>query len=271
MAYPCVIPHSDGAGVIDAVGVDVDPNRVGQRVWVYGAQSYRPFGTAAQFTTVPEHQAVDLPSTVADEVEATLGIPGITAHRLLFADGPVEGSHILVQRVLGAVGSFAAQLARWKGATVLGTVRHTQDLRLVDERVCDSTVALNDPRCIESIRDVAPDGVDRVIEVSLSDNADLDNAVVGNGAAIAAYATRAYRPTIPFWPMLFNNVTLRLMGSDDFSMAAKAAAAQDLTHAAAESALHTIIAARFPLDAVADSHDYVDSGARGRALIMIPT
>ena len=132
-------------------------------------------------------------------------------------------------------------------------------------------VALDDPRCIETIRDVAPDGVDRVIEVSLLDNVDLDNAVVGNGAVIAAYATRADRPTIPFWPMLFNNVTLRLMGSDDFPIAAKGAAAQDLTDAAAESALHTVIAARFPLDAVAESHDYVDSGSRGRALVTIPT
>src|SRR6188474_2934602 len=61
MPYPRVIPHSDAAGVIDTVGEDVDPARVGRRVWVYGAQSYRPFGTAAEYTVVPEHLAVDLP------------------------------------------------------------------------------------------------------------------------------------------------------------------------------------------------------------------
>ena len=88
---PRVIPHSDGAGVIDAVGEGVDAGRVGQRVWVYGAQSYRPFGTAAQLTVVPAEQAVELPDEVSDELGACLGIPGITAHRAVFGDGPVAG------------------------------------------------------------------------------------------------------------------------------------------------------------------------------------
>jgi len=79
MPYPRVIPHSDAAGVIDAVGGRVDPARIGRRVWLYGAQSYRPFGTAAQLTVVPAHLAVDLPDSVSDEVGACLGIPGITA------------------------------------------------------------------------------------------------------------------------------------------------------------------------------------------------
>jgi NADPH:quinone reductase len=122
MPYPRVIPHSDAAGVIDTVGDGVDRARVGQRVWVYGAQSYRPFGTAAQFTVVPEAFAVHLPDDVRDEVGASLGIPGITAHRAVFGDGPVTGETVLVHGVLGGVGSLAAQLARWGGATVIGTV-----------------------------------------------------------------------------------------------------------------------------------------------------
>src|SRR5690349_22503597 len=85
MPYPRVIPHSDGAGLIDAVGDGVDPARIGRRVWVFGAQSYRPFGTAAQLTVVPSAQAVDLPDEVSDDVGASLGIRGITAHRAVFA------------------------------------------------------------------------------------------------------------------------------------------------------------------------------------------
>ena len=135
-------------------------------------------------------------------------------------------------------------------ATVIGTVRHTRDLPLVDERVCAWTVALDDPHCVDTIRGLASGGVDRVIEVSLSDNVELDTAVVANGAVIAAYASRADYPAIPFWPMLFSNTTLRLMGSDDFSIAAKIAAAQDLTEAAADAALLSVITARFWLDAV---------------------
>jgi NADPH2:quinone reductase len=122
MSYPRVIPHSDGTGIIDAVGAGVDDARIGERVWVFGAQSYRPFGTAAQLTVVPDAQAIALPDQVSDETGAALGIPGITAHRAVFSDGPVAGKVVLVQGVLGAVGSLAAQLAAWDGATVIGTV-----------------------------------------------------------------------------------------------------------------------------------------------------
>jgi NADPH2:quinone reductase len=133
MPYPRVIPHSDGAGVIDAVGEEVDAGRIGHRVWVYGAQSYRPFGTAAQLTVVPEDQAVTLPDEVSDEVGACLGIPGITAHRAVFSDGPVAGKAVLVHVVLGGVGWLAAQLAAWRGATVIGTVRRHSDLPEVSD------------------------------------------------------------------------------------------------------------------------------------------
>ena len=103
MAFPRIVPHSDGAGIIEAVGPGADPVRVGRRVWVYGAQSYRPFGTAAQTTVVPETLAVDLPDAVSDEMGACLGIPGITAHRAVFADGPVSGQTVLVHGVRGSV------------------------------------------------------------------------------------------------------------------------------------------------------------------------
>src|SRR2546423_9508541 len=122
MPFPRVVPHSDGSGVIDAVGQGVDRSRIGQRVWVYGAQSYRPFGTAAELTVVPAEQDVQLPDEVSDEIGACLGIPGITAHRAIFGDGAVAGKAILVQGGLGAGGSIAAQLARWAGATGIGTV-----------------------------------------------------------------------------------------------------------------------------------------------------
>src|SRR5437763_2343743 len=122
MPFPRIVPHSDGSGVIDAVGQGVDRSRIGQRVWVYGAQSYSAFGTAAELTVVPAEQAVPLPSEVTGEIGACLGIPCITGHRAVFPDGEVAGKTVLVQGGLGAVGSVAAQLARWGGATVIGAV-----------------------------------------------------------------------------------------------------------------------------------------------------
>jgi NADPH2:quinone reductase len=270
MPYPRVIPHSDAAGVVDAVGDGVDARQVGQRVWVFGAQSYRPFGTAAQFTVVPENLAVPLPDHLGDEVGASLGIPGITAHRTVFADGPVDGKLVLVHGVLGGVGSVAAQLARWGGATVLATVRRSADLTHVDPAVVSHAVALDQDDPAAEIRANAPRGVDRIIEVSLSDNADLDNAVAAVDAVVAAYATRSDRTEIPFWPLLFNNVTLRLLGSDDFPTEAKRQAVRDLTAAAAVGALTIAIGDRYPLEDIAKAHDRVDAGGRGRVLVTVP-
>lgn len=221
MSYPRVIPHSDAAGVVDAVGECVDPVRVGRRVWVYGAQSYRPSGTAAQRTVVPSELAVDLPGSVPDELGACLGIPGITAHRAVFADGPVTGATVLVHGVLGGVGSLAAQLAHWGGATVIGTVRRTADLA--------------------QVRDAA-----------------------------VSYATRHDRPDFPFWPMLFNNVTICLLGSDDFPAAAKQQAATDLTTATRDGALSIAIGDPLPLEHAADAHDRVDAVMRERVVLAVP-
>jgi NADPH2:quinone reductase len=267
MPYPRVVPHSDGAGTVDAVGEGVDRGRVGARVWVFGAQSYRASGTAAEYTVVPSALAVDLPDTVADELGACLGIPGITAHRAVFGDGPVRGLTVLVHGVLGGVGALAAQLAAWGGATVIGTVRRGSDVRPVPSVA--QLVALDRPDAADAIRQHAPDGVDRIVEVAFSDNVDLDAAVVRNQAVIAAYATRAGRPDLPFWPMLFDNVTIRLLGSDDFPAEAKGQAAADLTAAAAEGALSIAIDPPLPLTGIATAHDRVDAGSRARVLVRI--
>jgi NADPH2:quinone reductase len=247
----------------------VDSARQGERVWVYGAQSYRPFGTAAQFTVVPSDLAVPLPDEVSDEIGACLGIPGITAHRSVFSDGPVEGRTVLVQGVLGGVGALAAQLAHWGGATVIGTVTRHDDLQRVAPAVVHP-IALDRPDPARQIRAYAPDGVDRIIEVAFSDNVDLDTAVAANDCIIAAYATRNDRPDFPFWSMLFANLTIRLLGSDDFPPEAKRKAAADLTTAARQGALAIPISDPLPLDQIAQSHERVDAGTRERILVAIP-
>ncbi|WP_211231830.1 zinc-binding dehydrogenase [Amycolatopsis balhimycina] len=153
------------------------------------------------------------------------------------SDGPVDSKVVLVHGVLGGVGSIAAQLAGWAGATVLGTVRRSEDLKRIDGAAVAHAVALDQDDPASAIRKFAPRGVDRIIEVALSDNADLDTAVVASDAIIAAYGTSADRTEFPFWPLLFANVTLRLCGSDDFPADVKRQAARDLTAAAAVGAL----------------------------------
>lgn len=154
---------------------------------------------------------------------------------------------------------------------MIATVRRTADLDRVDPAVVSHAVALDTGDPAAAIRSYAPRGVDRIIEVALSDNADLDNAVAANNAVIAAYATRSDRTEIPFWPLLFNNVTLRLLGSDDFPAEAKRQAARDLTSAAAVGALTVAVGDRHPLDDIAKAHDHVDAGGgHGRILLTIP-
>jgi len=268
MPYPLVVPHSDGAGVIDAVGPDADAARVGRRVWVHGAQSYRQFGTAAEYTVVPEALAVDLPDAVSDDLGASLGIPGVTAHRAVFGDGPVDGTTVLVHGVRGGVSSLAAQLATWGGATVIGTLRSAPSTDAALPGVA-SVVALDDDPAA-AIRRLAPDGVDRIVEVAFDANVELDAAVLRNLGTIAAFATHTDRPTFPFWPMLFQNTTIRLLGSDDFPEAAKAQAAADLTTAAAAGALTAHVGAVYPLERIAEAQDAVDSGAaHGRVLLAL--
>src|SRR4051794_29699524 len=175
MPYPLVVPHSDGAGTIIATATDVPAARIGQRVWCWGAQSYRPFGTAAAACAVPADQAVPLPPNVSDDLGACLGIPGITAHRAVFADGDPSGT-VLVHGAGGAVGSLAAQLARSCGVRVIGTVRFATEAPRVRHLV-DEVVALDGADTegtARAIRQLAPDGVSRIVEVALAANATLD-------------------------------------------------------------------------------------------------
>lgn len=159
MIFPRVIPHSDGAGVVDAVGEGAPQELMAKRVWCFGAQSYRPFGMAAEFTVVPWQQVVVLPDNVSFEVGACLGIPGITAHRAVYVAGPVRGKTVLVQGAGGSVGASAVQLARFGGAHVVGTVRSAGEEAAARAAGADM-VLLNDSNTVKRLQETYPDGID---------------------------------------------------------------------------------------------------------------
>ena len=275
MPYPRVIPHSDGAGTIDRAGQGVDPGRVGQRVWCYGAQSYRPFGTAAEFVVVPSELAVPLPAGGSDtadqqlaEQAACLGIAGITGYRAVFADGSVDGLTVLVHGAAGGVGSIATQMAVRDGATVIALVRRAQTGRAT-ELGAHHALASDQPNLSSAIRAIAPDGVNRIAEVDFADHVDLDAEIVAIGGVISSYYSSADRPTIPYWKLGFADTTLRLLGSDDFAPAVKAHAAQELTAALLDGGLRSRIAERVPLDDIARAHELVEQGVDGRVVVTI--
>jgi NADPH2:quinone reductase len=202
MPYPRVIPHSDGAGRVDQVGTGVSSEWKSRSVWCYGAQSYRPFGTAAEFVVVPVEQIAQLPENVSMEQGACLGIPGITAHRAVYVAGEVRGRTVMVQGAAGAVGLCAVALAHHAGARVIGAVRSASDQPVASNAGADEVV-LNDQNLISRVRELAPQGVDHIVEVAFGANVEADVELLRQGGSIASYATDNPTPTIPFWQMVF--------------------------------------------------------------------
>ncbi len=273
MPYPRVIPHSDGAGVIDRVGGGVPASRVGERVWCFGAQSYRPFGTAAEYVVVPSAQAAPLPEGVSFDQGACLGIPGITAHRCVHAAGPVEGRVVLVWGGGGAVGVCAVHLARRAGARVIAAVRSAEDGDAASNAGAHEVVRTDGVASGEAaarIRALAPGGVGHVVEVAFGENVALDAEVLASGGSVAAYATGEPRPRVPFWELLFKNVRVSFLGSDDFPAEAKAEAARELNAALEGGWPGFGIGRRFPLPAIAEAHEWLERRrGPGRAAVVL--
>lgn len=273
MPYPLVIPHSDGAGIIDRVGEGISDSRIGERVWCYGAQSYRPFGTAAEYVVVPADQAIQLPNHVSFEQGACLGIPGITAHRAVHIGGSVEDKTILIQGGAGAVGQCAVALAKFAGAKVIATVRSEHDKMIAKKAGAHRVIqtdGLSQDEIIELIREVASGDIQHIIEVAFDTNIEIDNHVLAMGGSIATYATGNPEPSIPFWPLLFKNVRLYLLGSDDFPKETKVSATKEINQALERGWQGFEIEKTFKLESIAEAHNSIEKGAlNGRIIIKI--
>lgn len=272
------IPHHDGAGVIDAVGPGVDRSRIGQRVWTWLAAANRRWGTAAQWTVVPEHQAVPRPAGVSAELGASLGVPAMTAHRCLFADGAVDGKTVLIAGGAGAVGHFAIELAKHAGARVVTTVSGPEKAKLAADAGADLVVNYREPGAADQIRRFASEGsegkeggkggVDRVIELALGANLQLDLDVIAPHAQIVTYAAEPQDPVLPVRACMTANVLLRFVLLYGVPRPALEQAARDITAALADGALTELPVTRFPLAEIAAAHEAVEAGTPGKVLVI---
>lgn len=269
MPYPRVIPHSDGAGRIDQIGPGVNAEWTGQNVWCYGAQSYRAFGTAAEFVVVPVDHVAPLAANVSMEQGACLGIPGITGHRAVHVGGDVRGRTVLVQGAAGSVGLCAVALARHAGARVIGTVRSGSD-EPTARNAGAQEVIVNSSNLVSRVKALAPEGVDHIVEVSFGANVDADVEVLKNDGSIATYATDNATPKIPFWQMVFKNIRVYFLGSDDFPREAKMQAARDINSALEAGWTGFEIGEQIPLVEIARAHELVDHPTRrGRVVVIL--
>lgn len=284
LGFAEVVPNQDGAGVVDALGDGVDAFAVGDRVWVYLAAHNRPTGTAQEFTVLPVDRIVALPDGIDFDVAASLGVPAMTAHRALtvhelgparLSQGALAGRIVLVHGGAGAVGHAAIQLAAWAGATVITSVSSDEKEALARAAGAHHVVRYPDASLAERIRELAPNGVDQIVEVSPTQNAALDVEVIANHGSIAYYANNnGDEFTVPIIASFAKNVRwqgllLYTVGPD-----ALHAAAEDVTAALVDGALPVgesvgLPITWFTLEETAQAHDAVEGGAVGKVLIRV--
>ncbi len=268
-AFPQVIPHSDGAGVIEAVGDGVDPARVGERVWIWNGQWQRAFGTASTHITLPGEQAVHLPDDVSLETGAILGIPGLTAAEAVFGGGDVTGQTLLISGGGGTVGFLAVQLAKWGGAKVIATCS-ARDSDRVTAAGADVVI---DYRAADLSAQVlaANDGaeVDRVLEVEFGVNVQMCTEVIKPNGVIAAFGSQLeMNPVLPFGPLLYKAATIDIILIYLLPLAARQERIARLHGALSGGGLTCPVEKVYPLADCAAAHDAVLAGGRAGAILV---
>jgi len=260
MIAPLIIPHSDGAGDIDAVGPGVE-RRAGERVWIWNGQWKRPFGTAAEYIAIPSAQAVPLPDGVDYEAGACLGIPAFTALQAVRLARVASGMNVLVTGGAGSVAHYAIQLAKLRGARVITTISSEQKAAHARQAGADATVNRRTEDIGERVKAFTGGrGVDALIEMDLNNDAKYYQAVLCPHATVAVYGLTAAEATIPAMWMMQSSIDLRLFLIYEISQSDREAGIAELTKLLQEDRLIHTIAQRFPLERIADAHDVIERG-----------
>jgi NADPH2:quinone reductase len=275
IAFPRVIPHSDGAGEIDAIGTDVAPSRLGERVWIWNGQWKRAFGTCAEYIVVPEVQAVRLPAHVGFEAGACLGIPAMTAAHAIAAADVWAGSTLLIPGGAGAVGHYAIQFAKARGGVVITTVSSPEKAKLAEAAGADHVIDYKRENVGERVMDLTDKaGVDAVIELDLAGNAKQLPGVLRPRGSVVIYGTGhpglggTLEAAIPAQWMLVNAITLKFIFVYELSAEERAAAIGDITRMLADKRLINNVARVMPLGEIAAAHEAVERGTVGGNVVV---
>jgi len=270
MEFPRVIPNQDGAGVIDAVGPGVPQSRIGERVWLFESQFGRPFGTGAEYTVQPAGHAVLLPENTNFEMGAGLGVPAMTAHRCVFADGPVAGKTVLVTGGAGAVGHYAVQLAKLGGATVISTVSSPEKGQIARAAGADQIINYREgDTAVRIFEATGGQGVDHIVEVDMAANFAVSQQVLRSSGVLAVYSAGSGQgPSVPL-NFKSTNVTVRMVLVYDMPETAKTAAINDITTWLEHGRLTGFEGPHFPLEQLKDAHLAVEGGAIGKVIVDV--
>lgn len=271
IAFPRVIPQSDGAGDIDAVGDGVAKSRVGERVWTWNAQWKRPFGTGAEYVVLPAAQAVRLPDKISYEAGACLGIPAMTAFHAVELAGAGPGTTIFVSGGAGAVAHYAIQFAKARGAAVIATVSSAEKAKLARTAGADHTIDYKQENVGARVAEITGKrGADAIIELDLTANAKLIPVVLKPRGSVVIYGTLP-EATIPAAFCLVNTITLKFFLVYELNDAERAAAVAAITRMLERDQLIHNVARTFPLAEIAAAHEAVESGqVPGNVVLTIP-
>ena len=270
MTYPRIIPHSDGAGVVEAVGPWADRRLVGRRVWMWNAQWRRASGSCAELVAIPAEQLAPLPERAAFESGATLGIPALTAWTAVCADGPVAGKTVLVTGGAGAVGRFAIQMAKLEGARVIATV--SSEEKAAHAALADHVVDYRRENVVRAVNDITYGaGVDRIVDVDFGGNLADSAELIREGGVIAAYASMGDpEPRLPFYPLMFRNVALRMILVYLLDADTRRRGVEQIIRWLEAGRLDCAVAEVFPLDRVVEAHEAVEAGDRLGTVVVAP-
>ena len=268
-----IIPHQDGAGVIESVGEGVPNSRIGERVWIYEGQLGRAFGTGAEYIVIESEKAITLPDNTSFTEGACLGVPAMTAHRAVFADGEVKGQTILVTGGAGAVGNYAIQWAKWGGATAIATVSSPEKAKIAEAVGADHIMNYKTEDVVKRIQEITGKkrGINRIVDVDFTQNLNVADAVLRTNGVLAMYsANPGDAPALPMLSLMLRNITIRSILVYTMPRSAKEAAIKDITAALEAGALNHNIAQTFPLTELAAAHEAQDSGKMiGKAIVEI--
>ncbi len=262
LAFPRIVPHSDGAGVIDRIGEGVATTRFGERVWTWNGAWKRAFGTAAQYIVLPAEQAVAAAETLPFDVGACLGIPALTALHAVRMDGGVDGRRVLVTGGAGAVGHYAVQMAKLAGARqVIATVSSADKATLAQQAGADLVIDYRrDDVAARVLQATDGAGVDRVIEVDFAANVAASLAAARQEGDIVVYGSGRPEISLPFLPAILKNVRVRFFIVYNLTPDDRAAAIAQLTAWLVGDQLRHCIAARLPLASIAEAHELIENG-----------
>jgi NADPH2:quinone reductase len=267
--YERVVPGQDGAGEIVAVGEDVAATRVGERVWLRLCQWQRAQGAAAQWIALPAQLAVALPDGVSLELGAGLGIPALTAHRCLYASGPIAAASVLVAGGAGAVGHAAIELARHGGARVASTVSSPEKGAIAAAAGAELVIDYTREDVAEQVAAWAPAGVERIVEVAIAANIALDAEVIAPDHEIASYGAPDRPIELPR-AMIVKNASVRFVLVYTMPEQAHRDAVDAVEDALRAGAISALPELRFPLERLQEAHDAVREHAVAKVLVEIP-